>query len=126
MKITKDQMDIIVTAFNKMIFHSQMKEKRIISNALNSLMRQKYEDPKTEDYMFGFQDFDCWITFNHVSSFKNLIIVSFYRRASYIHSKKGKIITSEFSHHLSFSEFCYLYHNPDIIHDFEKILFELI
>lgn len=124
-KITKGQMDILIRSFLKIMNNNDMETKQIIIKNLNNIMTEIFNRPITENYMFGYKNYDCFITFNNTNIKFPSLIVSFNRRLKCRQIKLGKDYYASFSHQIDFSQFCFENCNPDILHILERVLFEM-
>lgn len=126
-KLTKDQMSAIIKYYNQVILKQPQDVKMKLADTLNQLMRDQFGNPITEDYMFGFENYDCWISFNQfniqMKRFENALEVSYHRRL--VNNSTGNNVPA-FCHKKSFADFCYENLNPLIITILQKALFEIM
>jgi hypothetical protein len=127
-KLTESQMDVLIQSFSKIMNNNDMKTKFEIIKCLNKNMIDLFDEPITKNYMFGFKKHDCFITFNHVIKKNPDLIVSFNKRLKCLNLKelnKDPEYYPEFSHQITFSQFCFENCNPNILHILERVLFEV-
>lgn len=126
-KITEENMKIVIYNFNKTWFDNNQKKVDVIWE-LNNVFMEIYGKTKI-DYMFKIDRYSCLIVGNFISPINHIDRLKIYFHRVLVrrnNRKKETKFIPDFSHELKFYSFCYRYCNPDIIHIFEKILFNSI
>ena len=121
-KLTEQQTEILIRHYFKTIESIPPNLGMKMANALNELMRAKFQEPLVNKNMFRMDNYECSIC----CGLKNRMYVDFYLIKRYTRPKDGKEYTTIFSHKLSFETFCFRYCNPWMAFVFEKVAFEIM
>ena len=120
-KLTQQQTTTLINHYFKTIESIPPRLGMKMSNALNDLMKVRFQEPIVNERMFRMEEYECAIC----CGLNNKMHVDFYQIKRYKKPKDGKTHMTQFSHKLEFDVFCYRYCNPWMAFVFEKVAFDI-